>query len=78
MVDHVVTPAGAPSAGPLFADGDGPAVLLDGGLTNDFDEAAALMLALGWLIALGVLAAWLFRRAPTQARAGFSSGIGSG
>lgn len=53
-------------------------VLLDGGLTNDFDEAAALMLALGWLIALGVLAARLFRRAPAQARAGFSSGIGGG
>jgi hypothetical protein len=37
-------------------------VLLDGGLTASFDETGSLMLAFGWLLVLGVLAAGLFRR----------------
>lgn len=53
-------------------------VLLDGGLTGGFDQAAALVLALGWLIALGALAAWLFRRAPARLPVGLATGIGSG
>lgn len=40
-------------------------VLLDGGLTASFDETSALLLGLGWLLALGVLAARLFRRATS-------------
>ena len=39
-------------------------VLLDGGLTAQFDETGSLLLGLAWLLALGGLAAWLFRRAP--------------
>ncbi|MCP2247354.1 ABC transporter permease [Lentzea aerocolonigenes] len=38
-------------------------VLLDGGLTTSFDETGALLLGLGWLLGLGVLATWLFRKA---------------
>jgi hypothetical protein len=46
-------------------------VLLDGGLTARFDETGSLLLGLAWLLALGVLAAWLFRRGPaTSARTG--------
>jgi hypothetical protein len=37
-------------------------VLLDGGLTAGFDETGSLLLAFGWLLVLGVLAAALFRR----------------
>ncbi|PXY28267.1 ABC transporter permease [Prauserella muralis] len=44
-------------------------VLLDGGLTRDFDETGSLLIALAWLLALTVAAAVLFRRAP-RARAG--------
>jgi len=44
-------------------------VLLDGGLTAKFDQSGSLLLGLAWLLVLGVLAAWLFRRAPaTPAR----------
>ncbi|MFI9811872.1 ABC transporter permease [Saccharothrix variisporea] len=36
-------------------------VLLDGGLTDRFDATIPLLLGLGWLVALGLLAARLFR-----------------
>lgn len=39
-------------------------VLLDGGLTARFDETGSLLLGLARLLALGVLAAWPFRRGP--------------
>jgi hypothetical protein len=46
-------------------------VLLDDGLTARFDQTGSLLLGLAWLLALGVLAAWLFRRGPAiPARAG--------
>lgn len=41
-------------------------VLLDGGLTGTFDEAGALLLALGWVVLLGGLAAWLFRHPASR------------
>lgn len=37
-------------------------VLMDGAFTPGFDEVGALMLALGWLAALTVLTAFMFRR----------------
>ena len=40
-------------------------VLLDGGLTAHFDQTGSLLLGLAWLLALAVLAAWLFRRGPS-------------
>ncbi|WP_436498943.1 ABC transporter permease [Actinokineospora sp. HUAS TT18] len=40
-------------------------VLLDGGLTETFDETGPLLLGLGWLLALGLLAARLFRKDAT-------------
>jgi hypothetical protein len=40
-------------------------VLLDGGLTAHFDQTGSRLLGLAWLLALAVLAAWLFRRGPT-------------
>jgi hypothetical protein len=51
-------------------------ILLDGGLTATFDETGSLVLALAWLIVLGLLAARLFRttgaavtvRAPNDER----------
>ena len=46
-------------------------VLLDGGLTTHFDQTGSLLLGLAWLLALAVLAAWLFRRGPaTPGRTG--------
>lgn len=41
-------------------------MLLDCGLTDHFDATGALLLGLVWLFALGVLAAWLFRRRPAR------------
>jgi hypothetical protein len=40
-------------------------VLLDGGLTTSFDETTALLLGVGWLLALGLLATRLFRKATS-------------
>lgn len=37
-------------------------VMLDGGLTAHFDQTGPLLLGLAWLLALAVLAGWLFRR----------------
>lgn len=44
-------------------------VLLDGAFTPTFDEAGVLLLALGWVLALGALAAVVFSRiaAPQHA-----------
>jgi ABC-type uncharacterized transport system permease subunit len=39
--------------------------VLNGGLTAHFDQTGSLLLGLAWLLALAVLAAWLFRRGPT-------------
>ncbi|MBC6445838.1 ABC transporter permease [Actinokineospora xionganensis] len=39
-------------------------VLLDGGLTATFDQWGPLLLALGWLVALGLIGARLFRTSP--------------
>ncbi|MCH7230570.1 ABC transporter permease [Glycomyces sp. L485] len=39
-------------------------VLLDGGLTADFNEIGSLLLALAWLLVLGVAAAIVWRHAP--------------
>ena len=43
-------------------------VLLDGGLTDTFDRAGSLLLALGWLTALGLLGALLWIRPTAPAR----------
>jgi hypothetical protein len=40
-------------------------VLLDGGLTASFDQTGPLLLGLGWLLALGLLATRLFRKAAS-------------
>ncbi|WP_432793450.1 ABC transporter permease [Rhodococcus ruber] len=41
-------------------------MILDGGLTDSFDTAGPLLAALGWLVGLTAVAAWLFRRAPAS------------
>ncbi|MGW5723395.1 ABC transporter permease [Amycolatopsis sp. NPDC003865] len=41
-------------------------VLLDGGLTDHFDETGPLLLGLGWLVVLGILATLLFRRTSSR------------
>ena len=41
-------------------------VLLDGGLTSTFDRPGALLLALGWLVGLTALAAFVWRRPVAQ------------
>ena len=41
-------------------------VLLDGGLTDHFDQTGPLLLGLAWLVALGVLATVLFRRTSSR------------
>ncbi|MGX7730234.1 ABC transporter permease, partial [Rhodococcus sp. 2H158] len=41
-------------------------MILDGGLTDSFDAAGPLLAALGWLVGLTVVAAWLFHRAPAS------------
>ncbi|WP_020660432.1 hypothetical protein [Amycolatopsis benzoatilytica] len=41
-------------------------VLLDGGLTDHFDETGPLLLGLAWLVVLGVLATVLFRRTSSR------------
>jgi hypothetical protein len=44
-------------------------VMMDGAFTNTFDETAALVLALAWIVALGGIAATVFRRVTvTSAR----------
>jgi ABC-2 family transporter len=43
-------------------------MLIDATLTTDFDQARGLLTALGWLVALGVAAALLFRRTVRPAR----------
>ena len=51
-----------PAAWARFLPGYGAdRVLLDGGLTGTFDETGSLLLALGWLLALTLAAAWVFR-----------------
>jgi hypothetical protein len=44
-------------------------VLLDGAFTESFDETGGLVLALGWLVAVTVAAAVVFRRLAEPARA---------
>ena len=44
---------------------DATTTVLDGGLTAHFDQTGSLLLGLAWLLALAVLAAWLFRRGPS-------------
>ncbi|MFZ5852089.1 MAG: ABC transporter permease [Actinomycetota bacterium] len=62
----------APAAWAHWLPGYGAVrVLLDGGLTADFDETRSLLLALGWLLGLGVAATFLFHHyagAPRRAR----------
>ncbi|PND48870.1 MFS transporter, partial [Rhodococcus sp. ENV425] len=41
-------------------------MILDGGLTDSFDAAGPLLAALGWLVGLTAVAAWLFHRAPAS------------
>lgn len=43
-------------------------VLLDGGLTDHFDQTGPLLLGLAWLAVLGVLATVLFRRTSSRRR----------
>ncbi|NGP08750.1 ABC transporter permease, partial [Rhodococcus sp. 14C212] len=41
-------------------------MILDAGLTARFDAVGPLAAALGWLVGLTAVAAWLFRRAPAS------------
>ncbi|MFI7679504.1 ABC transporter permease [Actinophytocola sp. NPDC049390] len=52
-----------PATWAWFLPGYGPyRVLLDGGLTDRFDTLVPLLLGIDWLLALGLIAARLFRR----------------
>jgi hypothetical protein len=60
----------APPAWARFMPAHGTVrVLLDGAFTDGFDETGALLLAIGWLVAITGAAGLVFRRlaAPTRA-----------
>ncbi|HKZ28185.1 MAG TPA: ABC transporter permease [Acidimicrobiia bacterium] len=68
IAQNVMFSAAPPDWG-LFLPGRGAVrLLVDGAFTPGFDEGAGLMLALGWLVALGLVVSVVFRRIAQPGR----------
>lgn len=66
LAQNVMFDAAPPAWGRYLPAHGAMRVLTDGAFTPGFDEAGALVLALGWLAGLTALAAFVFRRGMTR------------